>query len=169
MEVLAKLRGIAVLDFLMSNVRTEHPKRRRQSMSADSPTALRSSTSGTTPPASYTSTLMESLFMGDWATITVPDTLDVPGLITYWSRRWMSGLDLSTQYESCTAHVLADLIKHEDEILASAFLPYVTTTGWSTYLKGRLSLLLGDFESAAKYFKKAAFSVCKYKGSLLVE
>lgn len=168
MEVLAKLRGIAVLDFLMSNVRTEHPKRRRQSMSADSPTALRSSTSGTTPPASYTSTLMESLFMGDWATITVPDTLDVPGLITYWSRRWMSGLDLSTQYESFTAHVLADLIKHEDEILASAFLPYVTTTGWSTYLKGRLSLLLGDFESAAKYFKKAAFSVCKYKGSCLL-
>jgi DNA repair protein RAD51/nuclear pore complex protein Nup160 len=162
MEILAKLREIAVLDFLMSNVRTEQPKRSRQSISAESPTALRSSISGSSPIAVYTSTLMQSMFIGDWATIHVPSDDSLPELITYWARRWMSSEDITNQYESFTAHVLADLIKHDDEILATTFLPYVPTTGWSVYLRGRLNLLLGDFAMAATCFKKAAFSVCKY-------
>ncbi|KAF2667963.1 hypothetical protein BT63DRAFT_441495 [Microthyrium microscopicum] len=156
--ILDKLREQAVLDFLMRNLRTETTSKRSRRLSVgDSPTTLRSSTSERSP--SYTITLMESLFIGDWAAIHVPADMELPELISYWSRRWTCGLELNSQIENFTAHVLADMIKHGEDALASEFAQYVPNTGWSTYLKGRLQLLLGDYDQAALNFKKAAYAI----------
>ena len=111
----------------MSNVRTEQSKLDRPVSSAgDSPTALRLSSDSISTP-SYTSTLMESLFIGDWGSMNIPQKEELPYLITYWANRWVSALELSTQYDSFTVHVLADLVKHHDVELAVSFLPLSMT------------------------------------------
>jgi Nucleoporin Nup120/160 len=158
-EVLAKLKEHAVLDFLMRNMRTERPKRPRRSSISESPSALKSSQSQ--PEILYTSTLMESLFIGDWSTIHYREDAELPDLITYWARRWTASQGLSTQYDSFTEHVFADLIKHSNEALCSDFLSFVPSTFWGIYLKGRFYLSQGSFDMAAMSFRKAAFGLCK--------
>jgi Nucleoporin Nup120/160 len=158
-DILAKLKEHAVLEFLMRNIRIELPKKSRRLSMSESPAALRSSQS--LPQITYTSTLMESLFIGDWSTIHYREDSELPDLITYWARRWTSSQGLSTQYDNFTAHVFADLIKHGNDQLCGDFMPYVPGTVWGMYLKGRLRLSHGEFDSAATCFRKAAFGLCK--------
>jgi DNA repair protein RAD51/nuclear pore complex protein Nup160 len=158
-DILAKLKEHAVLDFLMQNMRIERPKKSRRLSTADSPAAQRSSQ--TSLQITYTSTLMESLFIGDWSTIHYREDSELPDLITYWARRWISSQGLSTQYDSFTEHVFADLIKHGNDQLCEDFMPYVPSTVWGMYLKGRLYLSRGEFDMAATCFRKAAFGLCK--------
>jgi WD40 repeat protein len=159
-ELLSKLKEHAVLDFLMRNIRTELPKKPRRSSIGESPSALRTSQAAVSE-ITYTSTLMESLFIGDWATLHYPMDSELPELITFWARRWISSQGLSTQYDNFSEHVFADLIKNSGDQLCLEFLPYVPDTTWGVYLKGRLHLLHGKFSMAASCFRKAAFGLCK--------
>jgi len=160
-DILDKLKEQAVLDFLMKNVRIDQVVKARRLSTNDTPIAVRASASTSNKATPYSVTLLESLFIGDWSSLHAPADLELPGLITYLAGRWISDLKLNTEFDDLTAHVLADLIKHGDERLASAFLPYVPSTGWSTYLRGRLSLITGEHDRAATYFNQAAYAMCK--------
>lgn len=164
-EVLVKLKEHAVLDFLMRNLRIERTQKSHRSTIEDSPSSLRSSQQSQTTKIEYTITLMESLFIGDWSLINYRENAELPELIAYWARRWTSSRDLSTQYNGFTEHVFADLIKHNDEQLCVEFMPYVPSTVWASYLKGRLYLARGDYDMAAISFRKAAYGLCKSPGS----
>jgi hypothetical protein len=160
-ELLKVLREHEVLQFLTTRQRQEGGKSRRRSGSLSG--SLGSSTVAET---AYTCTLLESMFIGDWAQIKCQEEMTVPAQITYLSRAWLSTLDLS-QYDQYTAHVLADLIKHRNLALAKEFLPFTPVTGWSSYLRGRLYLATGEYAEAASWFKKAAFAMCEFLSSLL--
>jgi hypothetical protein len=160
-EILGRLKEVFVLDFLLRHCRTEHRKRLRSSSSTENLLGLSSSVSLALQQASYTSTLLESLFIGDWASMRVPDDAQLPALLNYWARQWIASFALDTSYDDFSAHVLAELIKMRDVALCSAFLPFVSATGWNTYIKARFHLMLADFDLAARGFKKAAFSLCK--------
>jgi hypothetical protein len=164
-DILAKLREQAVLEFLMKNTRIDQVVKARRQSIGDTPIAVRASTP-TNKATPYSVTLLESLFIGDWSKLHAPADLELPGLITYLAGRWISEQKLNTEFDELTAYVLADLIKHGDERLASAFLPYVPSTGWSTYLRGRLSLLTGEHARAASYFNQAAYPMCKQSNQL---
>ncbi|KAE9991248.1 hypothetical protein EG327_000250 [Venturia inaequalis] len=150
------LREYAVLNFLTSNLRQEQRKPHKSS-SADSPGRKMSGPAPSTEPT-YNLTLLESMFIGDWPSIEAPENKPTPDLITYMCGAWLTNLNIN-QYDNFTAYVLADLIKHDDLRLASDFLPYVPETGWSTYLRGRLSVKTGDADGATARFKEAAFSM----------
>jgi hypothetical protein len=160
-EILGRLKEIFVLDFLMKHWRTEHRKRLRSSSSSENLPGLGTSVSQALQQSSYTSTLLESLFIGDWASMRVPDNAELPILLTYWARQWIASFDLANSYDGFSAHVLAELIKMRDVALCTAFLPFTSATGWNTYLKARFHLMRADFDLAARGFKKAAFSLCK--------
>jgi len=151
-----KLRQYSVLDFLNSKVRTtQKQKHRSSSVSMVSP-----GTSDSPSKSSISLTLMESLLISGWSQdMHQPQDAPITELITYWARWWIASTDLATQYDSFTAHILADLIKHGDQLLAQEFLPFVAITGWSTYLKGRFYLSLGKFSEASSCFKKSSFSL----------
>lgn len=153
------LREYAVLNFLTSNIRQEQRKQRKSS-AADSPGRKMSGGAPPTEPT-YNLTLLESMFIGDWPDIEAPENKPTPELITYMCGAWLTSLNIN-QYDNFTAYVLADLIKHDDFRLASEFLPYVPETGWSTYLRGRLSVKTGDADDAMARFKEAAFSMSRY-------
>lgn len=158
-NMLAKaLREYAVLNFLTSNIRQEQRKQRKPPR-ADSPARKMSGPTTPTEPR-YSLTLFESMFVGDWPAIEAPENKPTPELITYMCGAWLTNLNID-QYDNFTAYVLADMIRHEDFGLASEFLPYVPKTGWSTYLRGQLSVKTGDADEAAARFKEAAFSMSR--------
>jgi hypothetical protein len=164
--LLKGLREQSVLNFLTTNMRQEGPKRRHRTSSiiGDNDGRRMSSSTSIVEPV-YTCTLLESMFIGDWAQLRCEEEMPIPNLLTYLCRAWLSELQVG-QYDSFTAHVLADLIKHGDYTLATDFLPYVPPTGWSSYLRGRLYLATGDYDDASTWFKKAAYTMCKLIAAL---
>lgn len=156
-----KIREYAVLQFLQKNLRKvnqQYP--RRGSISFNSPTATTLGSSDPLSKRSMTLTMMESMFSIGWTSNMIqPQDIPMPELITYWARWWIASTDLSTQYSGFTAHILADFLKHDEHLIAYDFLPFVPTTGWSTYLRGRLYLATGEFDKADTCFKKSAFTL----------
>jgi DNA repair protein RAD51/nuclear pore complex protein Nup160 len=153
-KIMSLLRENILLDFLASNTRRERPKPRRKSV-GESPVARGG------PNPVYASTLLQSIFIGDWADVRAPEEdISPAAMLTYTTRAWLTKLEVN-QYENFSAHVFADLVKHGDVDLAEQFLPFVPVTGWSSYLRGRLYLEKGEINMAADWFKKAAFAMGK--------
>lgn len=71
------------------------------------------------------------------------------------------GHDPTVTLEDVPVYVQCNLLVNNNIDLASDFLRFQPSTAWATYIKGRLSLLKGEFTEAAIYFKKAAFKLCK--------
>jgi DNA repair protein RAD51/nuclear pore complex protein Nup160 len=153
-KIMNLLRENIILDFLTSNIRKERTKPRRKSSIGDSPVNARAA--GEVSAAVYASTLLQSIFIGDWKDVRAPEEdMSAAQMLTYHTRAWLTKLEVG-QYESFTAHVLADLVKHGDVDLAETFLRFVPVTGWSGYLRGRLFLERNDYEQAAEWFREAA-------------
>jgi hypothetical protein len=160
MRLAKALREYAVLNFMTSNMRQEQRRRHRRS-TADGPAVHMMSGSTVHTEPTYSLTLLESMFIGDWPNITALDEMPTQKLITYMCGAWLTKLNID-QYDNFSAYVLADLIKHGDLRLAIEFLPYVPKTGWSTYLRGRLSIATGNADDAAHRFREVAFSMGSY-------
>ncbi|KAF4549529.1 Nucleoporin Nup120/160-like protein [Elsinoe fawcettii] len=143
-----KLREHDALLWMASNVRTE-PVKARRSSDGDS---LRQSQTAQQQP---TMTVLESIFIGDWQSLPFPDE-PLTSLLTYWCRAWTFGSNLIVNYDGVTAHVIGNLIKHEDYRLAYSFARFLPTNSWTTYLKARLYLGEGDYDYAAASFRRAA-------------
>ena len=58
--------------------------------------------------------------------------------------------------EEAAVFLQCNLLKHGDVQLAKDFLKFQPSTPWSTYVKGRLDLALGDFKAAATSFRAAS-------------
>jgi hypothetical protein len=155
-QVMERLHEEILLEFLLSNVRTERISTKRKSI-GESPDIRRE----IKEQPSYSSTLLSSMFVGDWENVKAPEEgMSPTTLPTYMTRAWLSQLH-ADQFETFTAHVLADLIKHGDTGLANEFLPFVPLTGWSSYLRARLCLETNSLDQAKYWFKKSAYSMCK--------
>lgn len=164
-KIMGMLRENIILDFLTSNIRKERTKPRRKSTDT-SPAAARA---GETAAPVYASTLLQSIFIGDWRDVRAPEEdISPTRLMTYHTRAWLTKLDVG-QYESFCAHVFADLVRHGDMGLAEQFLPWVPVTGWSSYLRGRLYLEKHEYDQASEWFGKAAGDLGKFPLSSLWE
>lgn len=65
-------------------------------------------------------------------------------------------------YPNALAYIQCDLIANNNIHLAWDFLRFQADTAWATYVKGRLHVAMSDFDTAAVYFRKAAYLLCKY-------
>lgn len=150
------------LDFLAKKTRTLEKIQRRRSDQMDedgSPNAK--SRTKESKHQTISTTLLESMFMSGWRQLPTPSDMSLMQLLTMWPRWWIATLDLHERFEDFTAHVFADLIKNGDHKLAYEFLPHVSVTPWSTYLKGRLFITTGDCKKAAPCFRDSALSLGK--------
>ncbi|KAF2428838.1 hypothetical protein EJ08DRAFT_313194 [Tothia fuscella] len=150
-ELVKSLRDHEILQFLTTRQRQEGRKSRHRLGPASA-----STNSSSIPDTTYTCTLLESMFVGDWSQLKCHEDISIPAEITYLARAWITNLDIA-QYDNFTAHVLADLIKHRNLKLAKEFLPLVPVTGWSSYLRGRLYLATGEYAECSTWFKKASY------------
>jgi len=67
--------------------------------------------------------------------------------------------DLEAGPENAAVFFQCDLLKHGETQLASEFLKFQPSTKWSTYVKGRLSLAVGNYQEAALYFRDASHNL----------
>jgi hypothetical protein len=87
---------------------------------------------------------------------------EMPELLTLWSRLWVYGpfTDMNQDWDGSTGHILGFLIKHKQLELATEFQKFLSpaegTSGWVTYLTGRLLLATGEYALASLKFRAAA-------------
>lgn len=65
-------------------------------------------------------------------------------------------------FPNALAYIQCDLIARNNIDLAWDFLRFQASTSWSTYVKGRLHVAMSEFDTAAIYFRKAAYLLCKF-------
>ena len=111
-----------------------------------------------------TLTLLESLFALDLPAQSVEmqsQSEAVTGSIQDLLIWATGGHDPTVTFDDVPVYVQCNLLANNNLDLASDFFRFQPSTAWATYIKGRLSLLKGEFTEAAMYFKKAAFKLCK--------
>ena len=112
-----------------------------------------------------TVTLLESLFALDLPaqSLELQSQSEALTQSTQDLLTWATGgHDPTVTFDDVPVYVQCNLLANNNLDLASDFLRFQPSTAWATYVKGRLSLLKGDFTEAAIYFKKAAFKLCEF-------
>ncbi|KAF2735474.1 hypothetical protein EJ04DRAFT_464730 [Polyplosphaeria fusca] len=79
------------------------------------------------------------------------------GLLTYWSHVWMSQVFADQSYDSSLEEIMMILLTQKDYDLALRFSKFLPEESWTTYLKGRLHIALGEYSIASTYLQKAAY------------
>ncbi len=158
-ELLEQLKRYQMMQWLAKNIRVEPNK----TMETSNSTSLAVRGVPASSDGALVSTVLENLFAVDLKprpyamqssgaalTHTIQDLL-----------QWVNGgNDPSITLDSVLVHVQCDLLANRNIDLASDFFRYQPSTAWSTYVKGRLYLVRGEFTVAATYFKKAAYKLC---------
>lgn len=154
-ELLDLLRQYQMLQWLVTNTRQD-PNDKRQTTSSDF------NTTPTTP--ARTTTVLENLFAVDTRPQAYTNrsqseatTRNIEDLL-----KWVTGgNDPAVTLERVLVNIQCNLLKNNDVDLASSFLFFQPSTAWATYFRARLCLLHSDFTSAAIFFQKAAYKLCK--------
>ncbi|KAF2209331.1 hypothetical protein CERZMDRAFT_114014 [Cercospora zeae-maydis SCOH1-5] len=102
-------------------------------------------------------TIYESLFIGDWQSLTSKAHRSMAHLITAWAKSWTLGIDLNANWTGLTDYIMADLIKHAQYALAQDFVKFLPENApWATYLKGRVQLATNEYGLASSTFVEVA-------------
>ncbi|KAJ5946542.1 hypothetical protein N7454_003381 [Penicillium verhagenii] len=151
------LREYEMMYWLSSNVRKR----------VDQPTDTRADTSTpvfslkdnkSKPKNQRTVTILEDLFVTD---IKPRQAVGQPQSYTLTSGirdvlAWVTRPGEVT-YANALAYIQCDLIAKNNIDLAWDFLRFQASTSWATYVKGRLYVAMSEFDTAAIYFRKAAY------------
>ncbi|KAJ6157034.1 hypothetical protein N7497_005919 [Penicillium chrysogenum] len=105
-----------------------------------------------------TASILEDLFVTDikpQQAIDSPQsytlTLGIRDVVAWITREG------EVNYQNAVAHIQCDLIAKNNIDLAWDFLRFQASSAWSTYVKGRLHVAMSEFDTAAIYFRKAAY------------
>ncbi|KAI9727028.1 MAG: hypothetical protein M1834_008554 [Cirrosporium novae-zelandiae] len=74
-----------------------------------------------------------------------------------WTIGSKSSPVLSTTFSNSLVYIQCNLLQTQNISLASEFLRFQPSTAWSTYVKGRLYLMRGEYDRATLAFKQAAY------------
>ena len=158
-ELVELLKQYQIMQWLAKNIRADSTGH-----SAKPGTANSAETDQSTERRLGTSTLLENLFALDLPAQSLELqsqsealTQSIQDLLT-WT---IGGHDPTVTFDDVPVYVQCNLLANNNLDLASEFLRFQPSTAWATYIKGRLSLLKGEYTEAAIYFKKASFKLCK--------
>ncbi|KAJ5307447.1 hypothetical protein N7476_008103 [Penicillium atrosanguineum] len=103
-------------------------------------------------------TILEDLFVSDIKprqAIGLPQsytlTLGIRDVLAWVTRQG------EVAYPNALTYIQCDLIAKNNIDLAWDFLRFQASTPWATYVKGRLYVAMAEFDTAAIYFRKAAY------------
>ncbi|KAL4976785.1 nucleoporin Nup120/160-domain-containing protein [Aspergillus desertorum] len=157
-ELITLLREYEMMLWLSSNTRKQTDK----SSKAAGDTSIPSFSITTKLPGSDKSarvaTILEDLFATDIKprqAIGLPQsytlTLGIQDVLSWVSRPG------EVAYPNALVYIQCDLIAKGNIDLAWDFLRFQPSTSWSTYVKGRLYVTMSELDTAAWYFRKAAY------------
>ena len=158
-DLLELLKQYQVVQWLAKNTRTE-----KSDLSAKSAPANTSKIDSSSESKPRVSTVLESLFALDLPAQSLEMQSQSEALtqsiqdLLLWAT---GGHDPTVTIDDVPVYVQCNLLANNNLDLASDFLRFQPSTAWATYIKGRLSLIKGEFTEAAIYFKKAAFKLCE--------
>lgn len=163
--LMQKAKEYELLEYLSSTLRqesSEAPQPHHNPLDSTNGNGAENGASATT-----SITLLEALFIGDWASMMFPQGAEVD-LLTYSCRAWTFGARLYEQYDVIASHVFGNLLKSGDRELAFEFLRFLPDTAWSQYLRARMHLTRNEFVEAFVYFERAAPELGECKAYTLV-
>ncbi|KAL4809620.1 nucleoporin Nup120/160-domain-containing protein [Aspergillus unguis] len=154
-ELVTLLREYEMISWLSSNTRKASEKAvEADDSSIPSFSLVKSSNSKNGRVA----TLLEDLFATDIKprqAIGLPQsytlTLGIQDVLSWATRPG------EVAYPNVLAFIQCDLIANGNLDLAWDFLRFQSSTSWSTYVKGRLHVAMSELDTAALYFRKAAY------------
>lgn len=164
-ELLELLKQYQVMQWLAKNTRIE-----KSDLSAKSAPGNTSKIDSSSDSKRRISTVLESLFALDLPAQSLEMQSQSEALtqsiqdLLLWAT---GGHDPTVTIDDVPVYVQCNLLANNNLDLASDFLRFQPSTAWATYIKGRLSLLKGEFTEAAIYFKRAAFKLCESPPSLI--
>ncbi|RAH74071.1 nucleoporin Nup120/160 [Aspergillus aculeatinus CBS 121060] len=149
------LREYEMMSWLSSHSRkcTDRPTK---TPGGSSPVALKDSSRK--DKGQRTATILEDLFASDIKprqTIGLPQsytiTLGIRDILSWVTRQG------EVAYPNALVYIQCDLIAKNNIDLAWDFLRFQASTSWATYVKGRLYVAMSEYDTAALYFRKAAY------------
>lgn len=158
-DVLELLKQYQIIQWLAKNTRVE-----KSDLSAKPTLANSSKIDISSDSKPRISTILESLFALDLPAQSLEMQSQSEALtqsiqdLLLWAT---GGHDPTVTFDDVPVYVQCNLLAKNILDLASDFLRFQPSTAWATYIKGRLSLLKGEFTEAAIYFKKAAFKLSR--------
>ncbi|THC94969.1 hypothetical protein EYZ11_005563 [Aspergillus tanneri] len=154
-SLITLLREYEMMHWLSSN------SRKSSGRSVNAPEDLSASATVDSPSKAKDSrmvTILEDLFAADIKprqTIGLPQshtlTLGIRDVLSWVTRPG------EVAYPNALVYIQCDLIAKNNIDLAWDFLRFQASTSWATYVKGRLYVAMSEFDTAALYFRKAAY------------
>jgi DNA repair protein RAD51/nuclear pore complex protein Nup160 len=83
------------------------------------------------------------------------------GLLTHWSRGWLSFIFREHDFENVVEDIMGFLLAQQEYDLAMDFSKFLPEGHWASYLKGRMHLALGESALASLCFQKPAYTMGK--------
>lgn len=160
--IIPLLREYEMMYWLSSNVRKCSDKPASDATDGSgSPFSLKKDTGSN--KGEMVATILEDLFASDIKprqTIGLSQsftlTLGIRDVLSWITRQG------EVAYPNALAYIQCDLIAKNNIDLAWDFLRFQATTSWATYVKGRLYVTMSEYDTAALYFRKAAYLLCKF-------
>ncbi|CAN9153076.1 unnamed protein product [Alternaria alternata] len=81
------------------------------------------------------------------------------GLLTHWSRGWLSFIFREHDFENVVEDIMGFLLAQQEYDLAMDFSKFLPEGHWASYLKGRMHLALGESALASLCFQKPAYTM----------
>ncbi|KAL2858412.1 nucleoporin Nup120/160-domain-containing protein [Aspergillus pseudodeflectus] len=154
-ELVTLLREYEMMHWLSSNTRKSTERSSTDDSSVSSFSLVDSHSSG---KGGRNATILEDLFAADIKprqTVNLPQsytlTLGIRDVLSWVTRPG------EVAYPNALVYIQCDLIAKGNIDLAWDFLRFQASTSWSTYVKGRLYVAMSELDTAALYFRKAAY------------
>ncbi|KAL4914136.1 nucleoporin Nup120/160-domain-containing protein [Aspergillus aurantiobrunneus] len=155
-ELVTLLREYEMMSWLSSKTRKTSDKSITTEASSTPSFSLANSSPSVT--GGRTATILEDLFATDIKprqAIGLPQsytlTLGIQDVLSWVTRPG------EVAYPNALVYIQCDLIAKGNIDLAWDFLRFQVSTSWSTYVKGRLYVAMSELDTAALYFRKAAY------------
>ncbi|KAE8394315.1 nucleoporin Nup120/160-domain-containing protein [Aspergillus alliaceus] len=156
-SLITLLREYEMMAWLSSNTR-KCPERPTSVPDDQSSSQLSLKDSPSRDTGTRMATILEDLFATDIKprqTIGLPQsytlTLGIHDVLSWVTRQG------EVAFPNALVYIQCDLIAKNNIDLAWDFLRFQPSTSWATYVKGRLYVAMSEFDTAALYFRKAAY------------
>ncbi|KAF2120450.1 nucleoporin Nup120/160-domain-containing protein [Lophiotrema nucula] len=154
-EIVNQLKDNLILTWLVSTA-----------WAHQSPTGMASSTlfktlserNGNSKKFPMTQTVMEGIFAHRAFDSPIPRGLKAE-LLTYWSRVWLAFPFSEQTFDAALEDIMMILLQQNEYGLALDFSKFLPEESWTTYLKGRMHIALGEYTLASICFQKAAHNL----------
>ncbi|PYI12595.1 hypothetical protein BO78DRAFT_465735 [Aspergillus sclerotiicarbonarius CBS 121057] len=155
--IITLLREYEMMSWLSSHSR-KSSDRATKATDDVSATPISAKESSASKKGERMATILEDLFASDIKprqSIGLPQSytisLGIRDILSWVTRQG------EVAYPNALVYIQCDLIAKNNIDLAWDFLRFQASTSWATYVKGRLYVAMSEFDTAALYFRKAAY------------